>query len=88
MATRLARAGSDDSLSGRPFLAESIVTKRSLVRYKADFVSQTGVLLWIVALFALEVQHLKWIAWEYWDCRRHGVKNKECRCKARLMLLL
>jgi hypothetical protein len=51
-------------------------------------VSQTGIFLWIVALLILEVQHLKWIAWEYWDCRRHGVKNKECRCKARLMLWL
>jgi hypothetical protein len=51
-------------------------------------VSQNGIILWIVALIVLEVQHLKWIAWEYWDCRRHGVKNKECRCKARLMVLL
>jgi hypothetical protein len=51
-------------------------------------VSQNGIILWIVALIILEVQHLKWIAWEYWDCRRHGVKNKDCRCKARLMLLL
>ena len=50
--------------------------------------SQTEITLWIVALFALEVQHLKWIAWEHWDCRRHGVKNKECRCKARLMILI
>jgi hypothetical protein len=39
-------------------------------------------------LFALEVQHLKWIAWEHWVCRRHGVKNKECHSKARLMILL
>jgi len=51
-------------------------------------VSQNGIILWIVALIILEVQHLKWIAWEYWDCRRHGVKNKDCRCKARLMFLL
>jgi hypothetical protein len=51
-------------------------------------VSQTGILIWIVALIALEVQHLKWIAWEHWDCRRHRVKNKECRCKARLMFFI
>ena len=50
--------------------------------------SDSTVLLWIVALIGLEVQHLKWIAWEYWECRRHKMKNKECRCKARLMLFL
>ncbi len=55
---------------------------------KSGFVSETGITLWILALMLLEVQHLKWIAWEYWDCRRHGVKNKECRCKARLMWLI
>jgi hypothetical protein len=51
-------------------------------------VSDTGVLLWAVALIVLEIQHLKWIAWEYWDCRTHKVKNRECRCKARLMIWL
>ena len=59
-----------------------------MVRYKTRLVSETGITLWILALFLLEIQHLKWIAWEYWDCRRHGVKNSECRCKARLMILL
>jgi hypothetical protein len=43
---------------------------------------------WILCLVGLEVQHLKWIIWEHWDCRRHGVKNKECRCKARAIMLL
>jgi hypothetical protein len=55
---------------------------------ETDLVSQTGIFLWIVALLILEVQHLKWIAWEHWDCRRHKVKNKECRCKARLMVFI
>ena len=44
--------------------------------------------IWIAALTALEVQHLKWIVWEYWDCRVHNVKNHECRCKSRWLLLL
>ena len=44
--------------------------------------------LWIVGLVGLELQHLKWIVWEHWTCRRHRVKNKECGCKARLLLLL
>jgi hypothetical protein len=44
--------------------------------------------LWILSMLALEVQHLKWIVWEHWDCRKHGVKNSECRCKARLILYL
>jgi hypothetical protein len=69
-------------------LAESRVYARGSVRYNATFVSDTTVLLWAIALIALEIQHLKWILWNYWDCRTHGVKNKECRCKARLMLWL
>jgi len=59
-----------------------------VVRYNTRLVSETGITLWILALLLLEIQHLKWIAWEYWDCRRHGVKNRECRCKARLMILV
>jgi hypothetical protein len=50
--------------------------------------SRTEIALWIVALLALEVQHLKWIVWEHWDCRRHRVKNKDCGCKARLLLMI
>jgi hypothetical protein len=50
--------------------------------------SDTTIFLWCIALIAVEIQHLKWIAWNHWDCRKHGVKNKECRCKARLMLWL
>jgi hypothetical protein len=45
-------------------------------------VSRTVVLLWILALFALEVQHLKWIWWEHWSCRRCSAKHKDCACGA------
>jgi hypothetical protein len=45
-------------------------------------VSQTQILLWIVALFVLEVNHLKWIWWEYWSCRACTVKHKDCACGA------
>ena len=45
-------------------------------------VSRTVVLLWILALMALEIQHLKWIWWEYWDCRSCSVKHKDCACGA------
>jgi hypothetical protein len=44
--------------------------------------------IWILSMLVLEVQHLKWIVWEHWDCRTHRVKNKECRCKARIILFL
>lgn len=44
--------------------------------------------IWILSLVGLEVQHLKWIVWEHWDCRKHGVKNKVCGCKARTLRLL
>jgi len=55
-----------------------------------DRVSQTEILLWIVALFVLEVSHLKWIWWEYWDCRACSAKHKDCACgaTARWMMFL
>ena len=43
-------------------------------------VSQTQTLLWILALFVLEVNHLKWIWWEHWDCRGCSTKHKDCAC--------
>jgi hypothetical protein len=46
------------------------------------------VAIWILSLIGLEIQHFKWIVWEHWDCRRHGVKNKDCRCKDRMILYL
>ena len=52
------------------------------------FVTRLEIALWIVALIALEIQHLKWIIWEHWECRTHRVKNHECGCKSRWLLLL
>jgi hypothetical protein len=43
--------------------------------------SRPEVAIWILALLALEVQHLKWIVWEHWDCRRHLVKNTSAGAK-------
>jgi hypothetical protein len=41
-----------------------------------------GLLLFaIVCMIVLEMQHLRWIWWEYWDCRSCGVKNKHCGCE-------
>ena len=34
----------------------------------------------IVCMIVLEMQHLRWIWWEYWNCRTCGVKNKNCGC--------
>jgi len=45
-----------------------------------DSVSKTEILLWIVALFILEVNHLKWIWWEFWTCRGCAVAHKNCAC--------
>lgn len=60
------------------------------VAHTVGDVSQTEILLWIVALFVLEVNHLKWIWWEYWDCRRCSTKHKNCACgaTARWMMFL
>ncbi len=44
--------------------------------------SRPVILLWILALTLLEIQHLKWIWWEYWDCRKCTVKHKDCACGA------
>jgi hypothetical protein len=43
-------------------------------------VSKTEILLWILALFILEVNHLKWIWWEFWTCRACTVAHKDCAC--------
>ena len=32
------------------------------------------ILLWCIALIALELQHLKWIVWEHWTL---GVKHRD-----------
>ena len=45
-----------------------------------EAVSQTQILLWIVALLILEVNHLKWIWWEFWTCRACTVAHKDCTC--------
>jgi hypothetical protein len=50
--------------------------------------SDGQILIWCVALIALEFQHLKWIVWEHWTCRRCGMKNRECRHLAKVLTYL
>ena len=45
--------------------------------------SRTELLTWIVALFIIEVLHLKWIWLSEWSCRRCHAKNLECACEGR-----
>ena len=45
-----------------------------------DNVTRTEIMLWIVALFVLEVNHLKWIWWEFWNCKACTVAHKDCAC--------
>ena len=44
----------------------------------------------IVCMIVLEVNHLKWIWWTYWDCSRCDVRNKDCTCgrSRKIMLYL
>jgi hypothetical protein len=49
---------------------------------------RTELLLGIAGLLFLEINHLKWIIWEYWDCPTCKVKNKVCGCKTKWMLYL
>jgi hypothetical protein len=45
--------------------------------------SQTELAAWIIALFVLEVLHLKWIWLSEWSCGRCHQKNLECACEGR-----
>jgi hypothetical protein len=45
--------------------------------------SRTELLAWIVALFAIEVLHLKWIWLSEWSCGRCAQKNLDCACPGR-----
>jgi hypothetical protein len=51
-------------------------------------VSQTDALLWIIALLLLELNHLRWIWWEYWDCRKCGQKHHVCACATKWIMYL
>jgi hypothetical protein len=44
-------------------------------------VSSTLLLFAIGCMIVLEMQHLRWIWWEYWDCRHRGAQNKDCGCE-------
>jgi hypothetical protein len=53
-------------------------------------VTQTQILVGILILFVVEVNHLKWIWWNHWQCRKCGVRNRSCACsdKWKWMVLL
>jgi hypothetical protein len=42
--------------------------------------SPTEMWIWLICLFVLELNHLRWIWWEYWHCRRCGDVNRACDC--------
>jgi hypothetical protein len=50
--------------------------------------SDLEILVWCTILILLEIQHLKWIVWENWTCRRCGVKHRECGHLSRIMVWL
>ena len=45
--------------------------------------TRTELLAWIVALFVIEVLHLKWIWLSEWSCGRCRQKNLACECQGR-----
>jgi hypothetical protein len=51
-------------------------------------VSQTQIFLWCIALGLLEINHLKWIWWEHWDCGKCGGKHKDCGCSSKWIMYL
>jgi hypothetical protein len=48
--------------------------------------SQTQILLWCIALIVLELNHLKWIWWTYWECAKCGRKHKDCDCGSKWVM--
>jgi hypothetical protein len=48
-----------------------------------DVFSNGEILIWIVALLALELFHLKWIWLSEWSCAKCSRKNLECDCRGR-----
>jgi hypothetical protein len=67
--------------SGGPFWPPGPLSSRRTAPTVGS-VSRLQILLWIVALFVLEVNHLKWIWWEHWNCRACTEKHKDCACGA------
>ncbi len=49
---------------------------------------QTQILLWCIALIVLELNHLKWIWWTYWECAKCGRKHKDCDCGSKWVMYL
>ena len=45
------------------------------------------ILLWCVTLILLEVNHLKWIWWTYWECAKCGHKHKDALRRKWIMFL-
>lgn len=50
--------------------------------------SQTQIFLWCIGLIVLEVNHLKWIWWTYWECAKCGRKHKDCGCGSKWVMYL
>jgi hypothetical protein len=49
---------------------------------------QNPVLLVVICLLiALEINHLKWIWWTYWECKTCGETNKQCGCGRRKWIM-
>jgi hypothetical protein len=56
---------------------------RARDRLVCAFVDRPGILIAIAGLIALELNHLKWIWWTEWKCKRCGAANKDCACHDR-----
>jgi cbb3-type cytochrome oxidase subunit 3 len=51
-------------------------------------VSRTQIFVWCVVLIVLEIFHLKWIWWTYWDCKKGQRKHKDCGSSSKWIMLL
>ena len=84
----MARAISSSQLSPwAPEMSRSALDTRPRA-VEPGHVSRTEVFASCVALIVLELNHLKWIWWEYWSCRKCGEKNRDCGCSSKWVMYL
>jgi hypothetical protein len=51
-------------------------------------VSHGQILAYSLGLLILELNHLKWIWWEHWSCRKCGAKHRHCACSSKWVMYL
>jgi hypothetical protein len=51
-------------------------------------VTRDELLFSIAALIAVELNHLKWIWWNFWQCSKCTRAHKDCGCSSKWLMYL